>query len=162
MAGEGVRIARATVRDARAVADLVAEGLATHASFDGYAKDLNAAEVREFTATFASEFLRREDAAAWLAFSPTDEVVGLLTAIEEERGVVFSERDVATLADAFVLPAWRRKGVLRALVARAEEWARERGLEACVVEHAMRNMEASAAWTRLGYGTIAATRRKVL
>lgn len=159
---EGIRIARATVRDARAVADLVVNGLEAHAAFDGYAKDLNAAEIRETGATFASAFLRRDDAAAWLAITADEEVVGLVTAVEEERGIVFSERHVATLADAFVAPEWRRKGVLRALVAAAEEWARERGLEGCVVDHAMRNAEASSAWTRLGYGTFAVTRRKAL
>ena len=76
-------------------------------------------------------------------------VVGLATV--HSRAVLHSARPVAQLTALVVPPSARGRGIGRALVARAEEWARNRGAERLVVTTALHRAEAPRFYERLGF-----------
>lgn len=55
----------------------------------------------------------------------------------------------------FVLPAWRRKGIAGLILAELEDWARQLGASACVLETGRKQPEAVALYTGHGYHQIA-------
>jgi ribosomal protein S18 acetylase RimI-like enzyme len=58
----------------------------------------------------------------------------------------------AELTELYVEPAFRRAGVARALIAAAEQLARERGADAMVIVTNLSNTPARALYHALGYG----------
>ena len=76
-------------------------------------------------------------------------VIGLATA--HTRVVLHSAQPVAQLTALVVPPEARGRGVGRALVARVEQWARERGAERLVVTTALHRAEAPRFYERLGF-----------
>ncbi|HEX8724120.1 MAG TPA: GNAT family N-acetyltransferase [Gemmatimonadaceae bacterium] len=77
-------------------------------------------------------------------------VVGLLRCTESHASPLLLPERFAYVSSAYVVPAWRRRGVLRALLARAERWCAVRGL----TEMRLHNVPggiAAAAWTALAF-----------
>jgi aminoglycoside 6'-N-acetyltransferase I len=58
---------------------------------------------------------------------------------------------VAFLEGLYVAPAWRRRGVARALVARAEQWAREQGCSEFASDALLHNTASQAMHGALGF-----------
>lgn len=54
----------------------------------------------------------------------------------------------------YTLPAWRGKGVASGVLAELEQWARELGMERCILETGLRQPEAIALYERNGYEPI--------
>ena len=131
--GRSVEIRPAVAGDATVLATLLAHL--------GYPAD--AAQVPE-----RLERLRESGDDAFVALLDTS-VVGLATL--HSRAVLHSERRVAQLTALVVAPEVRGHGVGRALVLRAEQWARERGAERLVVTTALHRAEAPAFYERLGF-----------
>ena len=77
------------------------------------------------------------------------ETVGLATV--HSRAVLHVARPVAQLTALVVPPAMRGRGVGRALVAAAEQWARAQGAERLVVTTALHRAEAPLFYERLGF-----------
>lgn len=75
--------------------------------------------------------------------------VGLATV--HSRAVLHVARPVAQLTALVVPPAMRGRGVGRALVAAAEQWARAQGADRLVVTTALHRAEAPLFYERLGF-----------
>ena len=54
----------------------------------------------------------------------------------------------------YTLPAWRGKGVASRVLAELEQWARELGMERCILETGLRQPEAIALYESNGYEPI--------
>ena len=54
----------------------------------------------------------------------------------------------------YTLPAWRGQGVASRVLAELEQWARELGMERCILETGLRQPEAIALYQRNGYAPI--------
>lgn len=62
--------------------------------------------------------------------------------------------DVMEVKRMYTLPAWRGKGVASGVLAELEQWARELGMERCILETGLRQPEAIALYQRNGYEPI--------
>jgi GNAT superfamily N-acetyltransferase len=58
------------------------------------------------------------------------------------------------VSSVFVVPAARRGGVMRALVSRAVEWARERGFSEIRLHSVAGHGESNAAWDAAGFEVV--------
>ena len=76
-------------------------------------------------------------------------VTGLATV--HSRTVLHAARSVAQLTALVVLPEARGRGIGRALVAWAEQWARDHGANRLVVTTALHRAEAPRFYERLGF-----------
>ena len=54
----------------------------------------------------------------------------------------------------YTLPAWRGQGVASRVLAELEQWARELGMERCILETGLRQPEAIALYESNGYAPI--------
>ena len=64
-------------------------------------------------------------------------------------------QDMMEVKRMFVLPAWRRKGIAGLILAELEDWARQLGASACVLETGRKQSEAVALYAGHGYHQIA-------
>jgi GNAT superfamily N-acetyltransferase len=83
------------------------------------------------------------------------QVVGVLQVLicESPPERLLVPRYYASIDDLVVRKSWRRQGIGRALMARAEEWARERDLERIELGVWEFNADAIRFYERLGYVT---------
>ena len=88
-------------------------------------------------------------------------VVGLLRCTESHASPLLLPERFAYVSSAYVLPAWRRRGVLRALLARAERWCAARGLTEMRL-HNVPGGGAAAAWTALEFQSVEEVRTRRL
>jgi ribosomal protein S18 acetylase RimI-like enzyme len=72
------------------------------------------------------------------------------------------QRDYAYVSDLVVLPAWRRRGIGRALLQRAEEYARAAGMDAIGIGVMAANRAARQLYEAAGYRTTHLELRKSL
>lgn len=68
----------------------------------------------------------------------------------------------AVLTSAYVRPTYRHRGVLRALLGRADEWCRARGLPEMRLHAFVENTDGNAAWEALGFAATEVRRRRVV
>ena len=64
------------------------------------------------------------------------------------------DADAVEVKRMYTLPAWRGKGVASRLLAELEQWARELGMERCILETGLRQPEAIALYESNGYELI--------
>jgi GNAT superfamily N-acetyltransferase len=88
-------------------------------------------------------------------------VVGLLRCTESRASPLLLPERFAYLSSAYVVPEWRRHGVLRALLARAEQWCADRGVTQMRL-HNVPGGAAAAAWTALEFGMVEEVRIRKL
>lgn len=88
-------------------------------------------------------------------------IVGILRCVDTPNSPLLLPERYCYVSSVYVRPSVRREGVLRALLARAEEWARARGLTEMRL-HNVGNTAASAAWGALGFEVVEQVRRKPL
>lgn len=93
---------------------------------------------------------RADDAVVLLA-EAAGEAVGFAEVTERGRVEGSLEDRVAYLEGWYVAPAWRGRGVGRALVGAAEAWARSRGLRELASDADLDNDDAIAAHGALGF-----------
>ena len=114
--------------------------------------------------------LARDLSAQQLA-SPTEvtllawdgsEPVGLLRCTVSRGTRLVLPSRYGFLTSAYVVPAYRQRGVLRALLHVAEQWCRERGLREVRLHCTVENATGQEAWERLGYRAAEIVRRRVL
>lgn len=128
-----VSVRRAVDSDVAAIAPLLA-----HLGYPASAPDLPGRLAR----------LRAAGDDAFVA-ELSDSVVGLATV--HSRPVLHNALPVAQLTALVVPPEMRGRGVGRALVEVAEQWARERGADRLVVTTALHRAEAPLFYERLGF-----------
>jgi len=89
-------------------------------------------------------------------------VVGLLRVRDASRSALVRDGRYAAITTAYVVPAERRRGVMRALLRAADGWCSRRGIDTLQLRCGARNREAQHAWRALGFTTVAVlmTRRR--
>src|SRR5215208_6657707 len=128
-----VTVRSATELDAPAMAALLA-----HLGYPADAVDLPGRLMR----------MRSRGDDAYVAVA-AGEIVGLATV--HARDVLHGALPVAQLTALVVPPEMRGRGVGRALVSVAEQWARERGADRLVVTTALHRADAPLFYERLGF-----------
>jgi ribosomal protein S18 acetylase RimI-like enzyme len=114
-----------------------------------------AARARQIT---ASQLLD-DDQVFLLAISGT-EAVGALRCTVTHGSPMLRQAARGFLSAAYVRPAFRRRGVLRTLVAAAEAWCRERDAHDLRLHCTPENVEGNAAWEALGFGVVEVVRQR--
>jgi GNAT superfamily N-acetyltransferase len=79
------------------------------------------------------------------------EAVGILRCREVQRTPLVADARQALVTTAYVVPAERQKGVLRALLRAADRWCRQHGLSAMRLQCAVTNDVGQRAWESLGF-----------
>lgn len=77
--------------------------------------------------------------------------VGILRCADIEGSPLLLPERYAYVSSAYVTPEWRLRGVLRQLLAAAEQWAAGRGLTEMRLSAASDSESALAAWRALGF-----------
>lgn len=114
-----------------------------------------AARARQIT---ASQLLD-DDQVFLLAFAGT-EAVGALRCTIAHGSPLLRHATRGFLSAAYVRPGFRRRGVLRALVAAAEAWCLERNAPDLRLHCTRENEEGNAAWEALGFGVVEVVRQR--
>ncbi|AUN96507.1 GNAT family N-acetyltransferase [Pseudazoarcus pumilus] len=118
---------------------------------DAYARDPmggGKALPDEVRTTLPQRLAGRAGFVSFLAFVD-DEAVGLINCFEGFS--TFAAQPLLNVHDIAVLPAHRRRGIARALLAAAEEAARERGCCKLTLEVLSNNHAAMAAYAQQGF-----------
>ncbi len=146
-----VSVREATVRDLAAVLDLRLALLREHPdhAIYGHLRPDVATRARElFTAQ-----LRAPTEQIFLAERDGD-VVGILRCVESVGSPLLDPSRYAYVSSVYVTPESRRSGVLRALLASAERWARARGLGQMRLHNVAGSPSAEGAWSALGFEVV--------
>ena len=155
----GVRIRQATPRDLAAVVALRLALLREHPDHPVYGRlrrDV-ADRAREL---FASQ-LRSPSEVIFLA-EQAGEAIGVLRCVESVGSPLMEPAHYAYVSSVYVRPEVRRRGVLRALLGAAEQWARARGLRQMRLHNVAGSANAEAAWSALGFGVVEQVRLRDL
>jgi GNAT superfamily N-acetyltransferase len=79
------------------------------------------------------------------------EAVGVLRCIQSMGSPLLEPASYAYVSSVYVVPKARERGVLRALLAAADDWCAARGLDEMRLHNAADNPLANAAWEALGF-----------
>lgn len=80
--------------------------------------------------------------------------IGILRAVEAAASPFLVPDRYCYISSVYVRPEFRRQGVLRALLARAQAWCRERGLDEMRLHSVGTRETAAAAWDALGFEVV--------
>ena len=128
----------------------------THPIYGGLRKDAPA-RAREL---FAAQ-IKAEHEVIFLAFVE-ESVAGILRCMESVGSLLLEPAHYAYVSSVYVKPEHRRRGVLRALVRSAEQWATKRGLDQMRLHNVVGSEEAEAAWSALGFDVVEQVRLRRL
>ena len=118
-------------------------------------KQLRPDAERQARLLFRSQ-LEAEDEVVFLAERSTAsnapcQAVGVLRCVESWGSPLLEPSRYAYVSSVYVVPKARRSGVLRALLAEATRWSRERGLSEMRLHCVADSKAANAAWDALGF-----------
>ena len=88
--------------------------------------------------------------------------IGLLRCVESSASPLLIPERYCYVSSAYVVPARRRRGVLRALLARAVDWCRERGLPEMRLHNVGSRANSAAAWDSMGFEVVEQVRVRQL
>lgn len=145
---ESVTIRRATARDLDTVVALRLALLMEHASNPIYrrlATDVSARARKLFARQLESP------GEITLLAERDGKIVGILRCVESSGSPLLSPEQYAYVSSVYVDPNVRRTGVLRALLARAESWAKSVGLDEFRLHSVADGEAANKAWDALGF-----------
>src|SRR5687767_14164230 len=149
----------ATPNDLVAVVDLRLALLREHASNPVYGR--LRADAAERAREVSGAQLRMEAQVTFLA-ERGSVVAGILRCADTAGSPLLHPARYGYISSVYVVPRFRRHGVLRALLAAAEMWCRERGLDEMRLHNAPENPLSSAAWTALGFDVVEHLRMRPL
>jgi ribosomal protein S18 acetylase RimI-like enzyme len=89
-------------------------------------------------------------------------VVGLLRCVDTPGSPLLMPERYCYVSSVYVMPAERRRGVLRALLAAAERWCEQRGLAEMRLHNAASARTAAAVWSAFGFEVVEEVRRRRL
>jgi ribosomal protein S18 acetylase RimI-like enzyme len=89
-------------------------------------------------------------------------IVGLLRCVDTPGSPLLMPERYCYVSSVYVVPAERRRGVLRALLAAAERWCEQRGLAEMRLHNAASARAAAAVWSAFGFEVVEEVRRRVL
>jgi GNAT superfamily N-acetyltransferase len=146
-------------RDLEAVIDLRLALLREHPDHPVYGR-LRPDVGARARALFAAQ-LRSTTEVIFLA-ELDGEVAGVLRCVESIGSPLLEPARYAYVSSAYVRPASRRRGVLRALVRAADRWARARGLDQMRLHNVAGSASAEGAWAALGFSVVEQVRVRSL
>jgi ribosomal protein S18 acetylase RimI-like enzyme len=82
------------------------------------------------------------------------EAVGVLRCIHSAGSPLLDPPQYAYISSVYVVPRAREQGVLRELLAAADDWCADRGLDEMRLHNAADNPLANAAWEALGFEVV--------
>ncbi len=88
--------------------------------------------------------------------------IGLLRCVDAPGSPLLLPERYCYISSVYVLPAERRRGVLRKLVTAAELWCAERGLGEMRLHNSATSSTAAAVWSAFGFDIVEEVRRRVL
>jgi ribosomal protein S18 acetylase RimI-like enzyme len=97
-----------------------------------------------------------------LLATEADSAIGLLRCSVSRGARLVRPSRYGFITSAYVHPAHRRRGILRAMLAEAEGWCRARGLREVRLHCTVENAEGNASWEALGYRPAEVVRRRSL
>jgi ribosomal protein S18 acetylase RimI-like enzyme len=148
IAHRAVTVRRATVDDLTTVVSLRLALLREHGGNAIYRRLRPDAEERA-RELFRAQ-LQSEDQCTFLA-DRGPATVGILRCADTPGSPLLFPARYGYLSSVYVVPEARRSGVLRALMAAAENWCRDRGLREMRLHSAPDNALSGAAWESLGF-----------
>jgi ribosomal protein S18 acetylase RimI-like enzyme len=89
-------------------------------------------------------------------------VVGVLRCVDVVASPLLLPERYCYVSSVFVVPAERRRGVLRALMRAAESWCADRGLAEMRLHNSASNAAAQGAWQSLGFEVVEEVRHRVM
>jgi ribosomal protein S18 acetylase RimI-like enzyme len=146
-----VAIRQATVKDLPAVVALRMALLREHSHNTIYGRLRPDAEPRA-AKLFAAQ-LQSPNEVVFLA-DVGGETVGVLRCIHSAGSPLLDPPQYAYVSSVYVMPKARERGVLRALLAAADDWCEVRGLDEMRLHNAADNPLANAAWEALGFEVV--------
>lgn len=141
----------ATLHDLESVVELRIALLREHAANPVYGRLREDAEERA-RPLYAAQL--RSPREVVLLAERDRRAVGILRCVETTGSPLLDPARYGYLSSAYVRPEARRSGVLRALLAAAERWARGRGLTEMRLHNASDNPLAAHTWEGLGFGLV--------
>jgi ribosomal protein S18 acetylase RimI-like enzyme len=91
-----------------------------------------------------------------------DSAIGLLRCSISRGPRLVRPSRYGFITSAYVHPAHRRRGILRAMLTKGEAWCRARGLREVRLHCTVENTEGNASWEALGYRPAEIVRRRSL
>ena len=146
-----VAVRQAVARDLPAILALRMALLREHAHNAIYGRLRPDAETRA-AKLFAAQ-LQSPNEVIFLA-EAGGEAVGVLRCIHSAGSPLLDPPQYAYVSSVYVMPKARERGVLRALLAAADDWCEGRGLEEMRLHNAADNPLANAAWEALGFEVV--------
>jgi GNAT superfamily N-acetyltransferase len=89
-------------------------------------------------------------------------VIGLLRCVDAPGSPLLLPERYCYVSSVYVVPSERRRGALRALLAAAERWCRDRGLVEMRLHNAAAARTAAAVWSAFGFEVVEEVRRRLL
>jgi GNAT superfamily N-acetyltransferase len=87
-------------------------------------------------------------------------IVGILRCVDSPSSPLLLPDRYCYVSSVYVVPSERRRGVLRALVAAAERWCDDRGIDEIRLHNASSSPVAAAVWGALGFDVVEQVRRR--
>lgn len=154
-----VRVRQASLRDLDAVIALRLALLREHPDHPIYGRLRKDAEQRA-RELFATQ-LRSRTETIFLA-DLGGETAGIMRCVEAVGSPLLEPARYAYISSVYVRPEVRRRGILRALVAAADAWSRERQLGQMRLHNVDGSEMAERAWSALGFGVVEQVRVREL
>jgi ribosomal protein S18 acetylase RimI-like enzyme len=156
-----IRIRGGTVQDYPQAYEVLAETFAFHQQ--AVPEQFRATDSPPPTRTMIEDLLRNGQ-GAWFLAEAEGRVVGFVTIrLRPAPHEPYLMPEVRALIDSLgILPAWRRRGVARELMAAAEQWARQRGARRLMLNVWEFNDGALGLYDTLGYTTFSRNLWKAL
>lgn len=154
-----VTVRPATLADLDTIVELRLALLREYGDHPMYGRLRADADVR------APEFFRTQLAShleVMLVAEVHGALVGILRCVDSASSPLLRPERYCYVSSAYVRPAYRRGGVLRALMAAAETWCVERGLDEIRLHNAVSSPAAVAAWSALGFDVVEQVRRRTV
>ncbi len=89
-------------------------------------------------------------------------IVGLLRCVDMPSSPLLFPERYCYVSSVYVRPAERRKGVLRALLAAADQWCEQEAIEEMRLHNSSTALVAEQAWSALGFELVEQVRRRTL
>lgn len=153
---EAVTVRRALIADLPTIVELRVALLRENADHPVYGQLRADARQRAFD-VFGAQ-LRSIHEVMFLA-EKGGEVVGILRCVDTPNSPLLDPPRYCYVSSVYVRPNARRRGVLKALLRRANDWCADRGLTEMRL-HNVPGGDASSAWSAAGFTVIEEVRRK--
>ena len=154
--GDAIAVRHATLADLPVVVELRLALLRENPDHPIYGR--LRADARDRAYEIFGAQLRSAHEVMFLAES-SGEIVGILRCVDTPNSPLLHPSRYCYVSSVYVRPDARRRGVMKSLLRRAEEWCAEHGLDEMRL-HNVPGGSASAAWSGEGFSIVEEVRRK--